>query len=88
MLCIWQQTQTCLQVLYKGPPGHDAHDAFILLMDDGSKFEVPCHALQPRSKVHQNALLVEPPAHEVRRLLLCVLVVVICHSTRLLCIAL
>ena len=41
-----------IQVLYKGPPGHDAHDSFTLMMDNGAKVEVPCHALQPRSKVH------------------------------------
>jgi len=40
-----------LQVLYKGPSGHDAHDSFTLMMDNGAKVEVPCHALQPRSKV-------------------------------------
>ena len=40
-----------VQVLYKGPAGHDAHDSFTLMMDNGTKLEVPCHALQPRSKV-------------------------------------
>lgn len=44
--------RTLLQVVYKGPPGHDAHDSFMLMMDNGTKVEVPCHALQPRSKVH------------------------------------
>ena len=40
-----------LQVVFKGSPGQDAHDFLVLMMDNGAKVEVPCHALQPRSKV-------------------------------------
>ncbi|KAL0021413.1 hypothetical protein WJX79_003538 [Trebouxia sp. C0005] len=43
--------QLSFKVLYKGPSGHDAHDSFTLMMDNGAKVEVPCHALQPRSKL-------------------------------------
>ena len=40
-----------LQVVFKGSPGQDAYDSFVLMMDNGAKVEVPCHALQPRSQV-------------------------------------
>ena len=39
------------QVFYKGPAGQDVHDALVLMMDNGTRVEVPCHALRPRSKV-------------------------------------
>lgn len=49
-----------LQVVYQGPLGQDAHDAFVLLLDNGSKHEVACHALRPRSKVTHTPFQVSP----------------------------